>query len=139
MCSLSPFMSTVSVLANSITLVAIAVDRYLSVIKLMRNVWETRGIYCLFFAIIIWGLSIGIAVPTLNAFKYMTVYAVQLDPHNSSVIISAAKIDLCAAGKVSILHAHTRVKIDFSGSFAITYNEFLLPLCMICLSMILYR
>lgn len=60
MCSAIPFVTTMSILANSFTLVAIALDRYIAVVKIVKTNWEPSGVLCGIFAAAVWALAGGI-------------------------------------------------------------------------------
>lgn len=50
-----------AILANSFTLVGIALDRYFAVVKIVKGSWEPSGILCGVFALGIWALAAGLA------------------------------------------------------------------------------
>lgn len=59
LCGLIPFATTLAILVNSFTLVGIAVDRYIAVIKIIKGSWEPSTIFCVAFAVAVWGLAAG--------------------------------------------------------------------------------
>lgn len=59
MCSAIPFLTTMAILANSFTLVAIALDRYIAVVRIVKTNWEPSGIVCIVLAATIWATAGG--------------------------------------------------------------------------------
>lgn len=60
LCGLIPFITTLAILVNSFTLVGIAIDRYLAVIRWIKGTWEPSTLFCGAGAVFVWGLA-GIA------------------------------------------------------------------------------
>lgn len=59
MCGLIPFITTTIILANSFTLVSVAIDRYLAIIKFTKGTWNPSALFCATFATFMWGLAAG--------------------------------------------------------------------------------
>ncbi|XP_005185299.2 5-hydroxytryptamine receptor 1 [Musca domestica] len=74
MCSFVPFATTVAILASSMTLVGIAVDRYYAVMRAVIGFWQPSAISCIVGMVCIWLASIGIACPVFNIYDIMPVY-----------------------------------------------------------------
>lgn len=59
MCSAIPFVTTMAILANSFTLAAIAFDRYVAVVKIVKSGREPSGVLCVVLATAVWALAGG--------------------------------------------------------------------------------
>lgn len=60
-----------ALLANSLTLVAIALDRYVAVVKIVKSNWEPSGVLCGVFATAIWALAGGLQFESINYNKQL--------------------------------------------------------------------
>lgn len=74
MCSFVPFATTCAILASSMTLVGIAVDRYFAVMKAVIGFWKPSVISCIVCMLCIWLASIGIACPVFTIYDLISVY-----------------------------------------------------------------
>ncbi|KNC29715.1 hypothetical protein FF38_11421 [Lucilia cuprina] len=74
MCSFVPFATTSAILASSMTLVGIAVDRYFAVMKAVIGFWNPTVISCIVCMLCIWLASIGIACPVFTIYDLIPVY-----------------------------------------------------------------
>ncbi|TMW48795.1 hypothetical protein DOY81_006123, partial [Sarcophaga bullata] len=74
MCSLVPFATTTAILASSMTLVGIAVDRYFAVMKAVMGFWKPSVISCIVCIFCIWLASIAIACPVFAIYDIIPVY-----------------------------------------------------------------
>lgn len=74
MCSLVPFATTTAILASSMTLVGIAVDRYFAVMKAVTGFWKPSVINCIVCVLCIWLASIGISCPVFAIYNIIPVY-----------------------------------------------------------------
>uniref|UniRef100_A0A182N2R7 G-protein coupled receptors family 1 profile domain-containing protein n=1 Tax=Anopheles dirus TaxID=7168 RepID=A0A182N2R7_9DIPT len=100
MCTFSPFVQTMAVLVNSITLVAIALDRYMAVRSLVKGVWEPNGWFCATCAVLIWGLAAGIASPMLTLYEVYDIVVLTTDSQHPVEIISGYYMaTICATDK----------------------------------------
>lgn len=59
MCSLIPFASVCAILASSVTLTAIALDRYQAIVRALKDNWEPGGCFSAASVIIVWSLAAG--------------------------------------------------------------------------------
>lgn len=59
MCGLIPFATTLAILVNSFILVGIAMDRFVAVVPIIKGAWEPSKIFCMTFAVAVWGLAAG--------------------------------------------------------------------------------
>ncbi|KAL9702391.1 hypothetical protein quinque_005909 [Culex quinquefasciatus] len=98
-CNLAPFFQTMAVLVNSITLVAIALDRYMAVVRLTKGIWEPSGIFCIICSILIWGLAAGISTPMLTLYEIYNVVVLLADPAHPKVITGYFMAEMCATDK----------------------------------------
>ncbi|XP_053678503.1 orexin receptor type 2 [Anopheles nili] len=100
MCTFSPFVQTMAVLVNSITLVAIALDRYMAVRSLVKGVWEPNGWFCATCAALIWGLGAGIASPMLTLYTMYDIVVLTTDALQPNEIITGYYMAaICATDK----------------------------------------
>ncbi|XP_061393939.1 5-hydroxytryptamine receptor 1 [Musca vetustissima] len=74
MCNLVPFATTVAILASSMTLVGIAVDRYYAVMRAVIGFWQPSVIACCICMVCIWLASFGIACPVFTIYDIMPIY-----------------------------------------------------------------
>lgn len=100
MCSFTPFATTAAILANSLTLVGIALDRYLAIVKYINGTWNPSPILCVSWAIFVWGLAAGIASPMLNSFYLIEFYIILTDPMNSEIELDVRLSCACMGDKV---------------------------------------
>uniref|UniRef100_A0A182MBS4 G-protein coupled receptors family 1 profile domain-containing protein n=1 Tax=Anopheles culicifacies TaxID=139723 RepID=A0A182MBS4_9DIPT len=100
MCTFSPFVQTMAVLVNSITLVAIALDRYMAVRSLVKGVWEPNGWFCVTCGVLIWGLAAGISSPMLTLYEMFDIVVLTTDAQQPHQIISGYYMaTICATDK----------------------------------------
>lgn len=99
MCTFAPFFQTMAVLVDSITLVAIALDRYMAVVRLAKGSWEPSGVFCIACAVLIWGLSAGVASPMLTLYQIYNVIVLTADRSHSDVITGYFLAQICATDK----------------------------------------
>ncbi|XP_035901742.1 orexin receptor type 2 [Anopheles stephensi] len=100
MCTFSPFVQTMAVLVNSITLVAIALDRYMAVRSLVKGIWEPNGWFCATCGVLIWGLAAGISSPMLTLYEMFDIVVLTTDSQQSHEIISGYYMaTICATDK----------------------------------------
>lgn len=99
MCTFAPFFQTMAVLVDSITLVAIALDRYMAVVRLAKGAWEPSGVLCIACAVLIWGLSAGVASPMLTLYQIYNVIVLTADRSQSDVITGYFLAQICATDK----------------------------------------
>ncbi|KFB50011.1 hypothetical protein ZHAS_00018053 [Anopheles sinensis] len=100
MCTFSPFVQTMAVLVNSITLVAIALDRYMAVVRLMKGTWEPNGWFCVTCAVLIWGLGAGISSPMLTLYEMFDIVVLTTDSQQPGAIINGYYMaSICATDK----------------------------------------
>ncbi|KAJ8866555.1 hypothetical protein PR048_032414 [Dryococelus australis] len=101
LCSFVPFLQTMSILASSMTLFCIAVDRYFVVTQAVRTYWNPGGFACLACVVAIWassagksgcaeavacgGASQGVAFPMYGHYMWRTV-VMQRDSGQSCVL-----------------------------------------------------
>uniref|UniRef100_A0A182QW88 G-protein coupled receptors family 1 profile domain-containing protein n=1 Tax=Anopheles farauti TaxID=69004 RepID=A0A182QW88_9DIPT len=100
MCTFSPFVQTMAVLVNSITLVAIALDRYMAVRSLVKGIWEPNGWFCATCAVLIWGLAAGIASPMLTLYEVYDIVVLTTDSQQPIEIVNGYYMaTICATDK----------------------------------------
>lgn len=101
MCAFIPFVTTMAILANSMTLVGIALDRYFAVIRIVKGPWEPGRAFCVAGTILLWGLAAGISSPMLTSYTIFDVYVI-ITSHPSSplTILGLEEFQVCAGEKV---------------------------------------
>lgn len=100
MCGFIPFVTTMAILVNSFTLVGIAVDRYLAVIRLIKGTWEPSKLFCGAGAVFVWGLAAGISSPMISSYYISEFYIIITDPDNRSHMIDVEQAEMCTSEKV---------------------------------------
>lgn len=110
MCGFIPFITTVAILANSFTLVGIAVDRYWAIIRLIKGTWEPNKLFCAAGAVFVWGLAAGISSPMISSYYIAEFYIIHTDPENRSHMIDVTEAEMCVSEKVK-----------FSTNFNVTF------------------
>ncbi|GAB0087498.1 hypothetical protein DMENIID0001_018070 [Sergentomyia squamirostris] len=73
LCSLNAFLSTTAILANSFTLVTIALDRYMAIFKTVKGTWGTSITFCCIYIILLWAVSAGIASPLISSYYIVDI------------------------------------------------------------------
>ncbi|EDW92508.1 uncharacterized protein LOC6532018 [Drosophila yakuba] len=74
MCKFVPFITTTSVLSGSLTLVAIALDRYLAVMRPVLGFWSPDKRFSTLCMLLIWACSIGSSGPLLGIYDYQKIF-----------------------------------------------------------------
>lgn len=88
MCSMVPFATTAAILASSMTLVGIAVDRYYAVMKAVIGFWNPSIMSSCVCMFCIWLASFGIASPVFFIYQMLPVYILTED--NSAATVQQA-------------------------------------------------
>jgi hypothetical protein len=90
-----------AVLVNSILLVCIAWDRYMTVVRIVKGSWEPGKLFCLTCCVLIWGFSAAVSSPLLTVYDYIRVYVVPLpDPEEKDPELTYYMAYLCGSDKV---------------------------------------
>lgn len=104
MCGLIPFATTLAILVNSFILVGIAMDRFVAVVKIIKGAWEPSKIFCMTFAVAVWGLAAGISSPMMTSYFIAEIFIIETDPANRSHQIDVTLAELCTSDKVKIFN-----------------------------------
>lgn len=115
MCGLIPFVTTLAILVNSFSLVGIAVDRYLAVVRWIKGTWEPSKLFCGAGAVFVWGLAAGISSPMISSYFIAEFYIIETDPNNKSHWIDVTEAEMCTSIKVNAVF--DRQSIDKSCSY----------------------
>lgn len=102
MCGFIPFVTTMAILVNSFTLVGIAVDRYLAIIRFVKGTWEPSKLFCAAGAVFVWGLAAGISSPMMSSYYIAEFYIIYTDPGNQSHMIAIEEAEMCTSEKVKL-------------------------------------
>lgn len=114
MCNWIPFLTTMAILVNSITLVCIALDRYMAVAKVvMKSSWEPKVIYCLIGSACVWLCGAGIASPMLSAYFIVDISVAETDPNNRTIGIRKYDAQICVNDKVRAYESSAIWKVDY--------------------------
>lgn len=100
MCAFIPFVTTMAILANSMTLVGIALDRYFAVIRIVKGPWEPGRTFCVAATILLWGLAAGISSPMLSSYTIFDIYVIITNHPISSEVLGLEQFEMCAGEKV---------------------------------------
>lgn len=100
LCGFIPFITTLAILVNSFTLVGIAIDRYLAIIRWIKGAWEPSTLFCGAGAVFVWGLAAGISSPMINSYYIAEFYIIFTNPDNRSDMISIEEAEMCTSEKV---------------------------------------
>ena len=99
-CKFLPFLQMFSTLVTSITLITIAMDRYMVVVRLQKSEWKPEKILCITCAILIWGFSAGVSSSMLSIYDYIEIFVVIKDPQSEIGIIDYYPSFICGCDKV---------------------------------------
>lgn len=86
---------------NSLTLLGIALDRYLSIVKFVKGQWNPCTLYCTSWLIMVWGFAAGLASPMLTSYYVIEFGIIETDLHNKSIIMNCKQEFACLSDKVS--------------------------------------
>ncbi|XP_016928245.3 gastrin/cholecystokinin type B receptor [Drosophila suzukii] len=111
MCNFVPFITTTSVLSGSLTLVAIALDRYLAVMRPVLGFWNPDIRFSCLCMLLIWACSIGASGPLLGIYEYKRIFLLRMDDDSSEesggvptvvpeelVVTELEMVHMCLAG-----------------------------------------
>lgn len=113
MCKFVPFITTTSVLSGSLTLVAIALDRYLAVMRPVLGFWSPDKRFSTLSMLLIWACSIGSSGPLLGIYDYRKIYLLDVEDSSEEseevvtavpeelVVTELEMVHMCLAGDVS--------------------------------------
>ncbi|XP_023032087.1 neuropeptide FF receptor 2 [Drosophila willistoni] len=79
MCKFVPFITTAAVLASSLTLVAIAFDRYMAIMRAVLGFWNPDVRICVICMAGIWLASMGTSGPLFTIYDLDKIYLLELD------------------------------------------------------------
>lgn len=90
-----------AILVNSFTLVGIAIDRYLAIVRWIKGTWEPSTLFCGACAVFVWGLAAGISSPMMSSYYIAEFFIIATDPNNRSHMIDVAEAEMCTSEKVN--------------------------------------
>ena len=100
-CALIPFFQTLLVLVNSILLVAIAMDRYMAVVRVTKGNWNPGLCFSLTCVIMIWGMCAGVSSPMLTLHDHQIIFIVPVpDELEIDPVLTYYEGYLCFSAKV---------------------------------------
>jgi hypothetical protein len=71
-----PFFQTASLLSGSMSLVSIALDRYMAIFNRTKSQWQPGAVFCITGIFIIWSVSAGISSPMFFAYEIVNIIVV---------------------------------------------------------------
>lgn len=98
MCCLIPFIQSLTIVANSFTLVMIAFDRYLAVTNAIKEKWQPNLIHSIVICTFIWIFAGLIASGALWNYKCFVVYIIS-KPGRTVIGDYVYKAQMCSAEK----------------------------------------
>lgn len=77
-------------------------DRYIAVVKFIKGAWEPSTVFCVSFAVTVWGLAAGISSPMMTSYFIAEIFIIETDPANRSHQIDVTLAEMCTSDKVFI-------------------------------------
>ncbi|TDG39805.1 hypothetical protein AWZ03_013776 [Drosophila navojoa] len=99
MCYLVPFVNTTTVLCSSFMLVAIALDRYISIRRATVGIWNPHWILCVLCIVGIWLACMGVAVPLFFIYKPIRVYIQTTD---ELIVSEIEQVTMCVGRRTQV-------------------------------------
>lgn len=101
MCNVVPFVNTTTVLCSSFMLVAISLDRYMSIRRAAVGIWNPHWLFCCLCVGCIWLACMVVAVPLFFIYKATHVYI----QHTDELVVSELEyVMMCVGKRVSELY-----------------------------------
>nr|CAD7588402.1 unnamed protein product [Timema genevievae] len=126
MCSFMPLLQNTSLLANSMTLSCIAVDRYQMVVQAVRGRWDPGKYVCFGVVAGIWVISAGVASPMYGLYLWITAMIIQDDGVNITILEQYSVFHMCLLDDKTFKYTY----------FLIVFSFIFLPL--LCTFLVLY-
>lgn len=76
MCSFLPFFQTTSLLSGSMSLVSIALDRYMAIFSKRKGHWQPGWKFCVIGSVIVWSISAALSSPMLFSYEMFKIFIV---------------------------------------------------------------
>ncbi|XP_070503098.1 neuropeptide Y receptor type 5-like [Chironomus tepperi] len=76
LCSFLPFFQTTSLLSGSMSLVSIAIDRYMAIFVKRKGQWQPGFKFCAIGFTFVWSISAALSSPMLFSYSLFDVYVV---------------------------------------------------------------
>ncbi|KAG5674190.1 hypothetical protein PVAND_004172 [Polypedilum vanderplanki] len=121
-CTIIPFLQTLSLLSGSMSLVSIALDRYMAIFNRKNFQWEPGMILCLSGVFIIWLLAAGISSPMF--FSYETVNIIVVPEDNQENFYIAQLCTITNDDKEGTLYYYSLIFIFVFLPLFITFVSF---------------
>ncbi|XP_055678287.1 5-hydroxytryptamine receptor 1D [Lutzomyia longipalpis] len=99
LCSLNAFLSTMAILANSFTLVTIALDRYMAIFKTVKGTWGSSITFCCIYIILLWAVSAGIASPLISSYFIVDILIIRSESWLNATHYELMEASLCLTQK----------------------------------------
>uniref|UniRef100_A0A6P4EDZ7 Uncharacterized protein LOC108041343 n=1 Tax=Drosophila rhopaloa TaxID=1041015 RepID=A0A6P4EDZ7_DRORH len=128
MCKFVPFITTTSVLSGSLTLVAIALDRYLAVMRPVLGFWNPDIRFSCMSMLLIWACSIGSSGPLLGIYEYKEIFLLEeSDTSENSEEITAAVPEELVVTELEMAHMCVAGDHDVGLYYVILFTLIFLP------------
>nr|AAQ10886.1 G-protein coupled receptor [Drosophila melanogaster] len=128
MCKFVPFITTTSVLSGSLTLVAIALDRYLAVMRPVLGFWSPDKRFSTLSMLLIWACSIGSSGPLLGIYDYRKIYLLDVEDsrEESEEVVTAVPEELVVT-ELEMVHMCLAGDHDVGLYYVILFTLIFLP------------
>ncbi|XP_017044950.1 orexin receptor type 2 [Drosophila ficusphila] len=128
MCKFVPFITTTSVLSGSLTLVAIALDRYLAIMRPVLGFWNPDVRFSSLCMLLIWACSIGASGPLLGIYDYEAIYLLEVEdsPEESEEAATVAPEELVVT-ELELVHMCLAGDHDVGLYYVILFTLIFLP------------
>ncbi|XP_016953068.1 gastrin/cholecystokinin type B receptor [Drosophila biarmipes] len=129
MCNFVPFITTTAVLSGSLTLVAIALDRYLAVMRPVLGFWNPDNRFSSLCMLLIWACSIGASGPLLGIYEYKRIRLLDWDDEtyqSSGGLLTVLPEDLVVT-ELELVHMCLAGDHDIGLYYVILFTLIFLP------------
>lgn len=113
-CSAIPFIQTSSILIGSMSLVAIALDRYLAVLNKSQSKISQSKVFCFSGLFVVWGFSFVISCPMLFGYE---IYEVIIVPEENQ--LAFYKAYMCITDMVRLIWGENWKIVDLMVKFCL--------------------
>ncbi|XP_017007914.2 gastrin/cholecystokinin type B receptor [Drosophila takahashii] len=129
MCNFVPFITTTSVLSGSLTLVAIALDRYLAIMRPVLGFWNPDIRFSSLCMLLIWACSIGASGPLLGIYEYKRIclLGVENDSSEESAEVPTAVPEELVITQLEMVHMCLAGDHDVGLYYVILFTLIFLP------------
>ncbi|XP_017070141.1 pyroglutamylated RF-amide peptide receptor [Drosophila eugracilis] len=128
MCKFVPFITTTSVLSGSLTLVAIALDRYLAIMRAVLGFWNPDIRFSSLCMLLIWACSIGASGPLLGIYEYKKIFLLDMeDSSEQAEKVTTAVPEELVVTELELVHMCLAGDHDVGLYYVILFTLIFLP------------